>query len=185
MAEFNPRLIISVEPCCQNYLALMGAVRDKRLPVIPIHAAVWHVARIGGIRRASNQDGLSTLLADKWGKIYPDAGFEAPEDVACVTMHMLAAHYGKPDYVKIDVEGAELDALSGMTFKSEFLTFEFHGKFKLDTVGCFSRLVGLGYTKAVISTTDIDYSAEPNSSIHDVANEFERSCPDWGNITVA
>jgi FkbM family methyltransferase len=47
-------------------------------------------------------------------------------EVDVVTLDQLLAHFGRPKFVKIDVEGMDLEALRGCHFRPEFLSFEFN-----------------------------------------------------------
>jgi hypothetical protein len=47
-------------------------------------------------------------------------------EVETVTLEQLAARYGNPAFVKIDVEGLDDRVLLGMSFKPSALSFEFN-----------------------------------------------------------
>lgn len=49
-----------------------------------------------------------------------------PLDVDVVTLDQLAARYGIPSFVKIDVEGFDDHVIRGISFAPEFLSFEFN-----------------------------------------------------------
>ena len=52
--------------------------------------------------------------------------------VQSITLNDLIRQHGVPDYVKIDVEGHELYALSGLTKKIKMIAFEWVEEFKED-----------------------------------------------------
>jgi FkbM family methyltransferase len=59
--------------------------------------------------------------------------------VPIVTLDSLIAHFGEPAYVKIDVEGYEMDVLRGLSWQPPLLSFEFHNA-ELDTAyACLDR----------------------------------------------
>jgi FkbM family methyltransferase len=176
--------VVSVEPSLHNFTKLAEHWRgDER--VTPIHAAVLDRPGFAKISRASAQDGLTTLEPEKWSAMYPDAGFEAPEVVTVITLEMLAAEFGVPHYLKVDVEGVELAVLQGLSFKPAFVSFEFHGKFIEDALACLDLLAARGYTKASYVEEDIDLVQAPHLPLATVREELATLVPNWGNITVS
>ena len=181
-------LVVSVEPCFESYRKLVETIAREKYNAVALHAAAWSGPGITQIRRAANQDGLSTIheTHKQWEAIYPEAGFEAPQPVAMVTVDMLKNRYGDPEYVKIDTEGCELQVMMGMkTCRPRVLTFEFHRESKEDAVRALSLLaVERGYTHATLIEDDVDPSKWPDVPLIDFVEQFERKTPQWGNITV-
>ena len=64
-------------------------------------------------------------------------------DVETITLDSLIINYGIPKYVKIDVEGAEISVLKGLTKKIEALSFEIIGM-QPDWRSCFDEVERLG-----------------------------------------
>jgi hypothetical protein len=65
--------------------------------------------------------------------------------VTVTTLDALISQYGKPAFCKIDVEGAELDVLQGLSQALPALSFEYIPA-KIDTaLGCINRLDQLGH----------------------------------------
>jgi FkbM family methyltransferase len=64
---------------------------------------------------------ISAVAVD-WGAPMWDREIEVP----VVTLNTLEQEYGKPDYIKIDVEGYERCVLEGMSRQPNLLSFEFH-----------------------------------------------------------
>jgi hypothetical protein len=67
-------------------------------------------------------------------------GITVPDVVVpIITLKSLIAHFGEPAYVKIDVEGYEIDVLRGLSWQPPLLSFEFHHA-ELDTAyACLDR----------------------------------------------
>jgi FkbM family methyltransferase len=66
-------------------------------------------------------------------------------EVPVTTMDELAAKYGMPSFVKIDVEGHEPAVLRGMNFDPPVLSFEFHGSLLREAAQCVEVLEQRGY----------------------------------------
>lgn len=178
--------VVCVEPCLENYLLLRERWKgDPR--VTPIHAAVMAEAGIAHISRASQQDGLSSMMPGRWSALYPDAGFETPEAVPVITLKMLVVKYGCPDLCKIDVEGCEEQVIQGlydMRQRPRLITFEFHGERSSDAESCLYMLRDLGYEKALVDEQEPLLTTLPSETIGDVLQSFRKAPPTWGNFTV-
>jgi FkbM family methyltransferase len=64
--------------------------------------------------------------------------------VTVTTLDTLIAQYGKPAFCKIDVEGAELDVLQGLSQAIPALSFEYVPATIEIALGCINRLSQLG-----------------------------------------
>jgi FkbM family methyltransferase len=72
-------------------------------------------------------------------------------EVAATTLDQLIAEYGRPDFVKIDVEGAELDVLRGLTQPLPMLSFEFTILQRELASDCLARCAALGFQRFNLS----------------------------------
>ena len=74
------------------------------------------------------------------------AGIDWNEQVQVnvTTLDALIAEYGKPAFCKIDVEGAELDVLNGLSQAIPALSFEYIPATIEMSIGCIDRLGQLG-----------------------------------------
>ncbi len=94
--------------------------------------------------------GLSTLITPgvDWMENSPDyqsVKWTEKLQVEVTTLDILARQFGMPEYVKIDVEGFEINVLRGMTFNPRYLSFEFGARRKGATQECLDNLGGRGY----------------------------------------
>jgi FkbM family methyltransferase len=77
--------------------------------------------------------------------------WDRSETVTAVTLDQLIETHGTPDFVKIDVEGAELDVLRGLSKALPLLSFEFTMIQKSLAFDCLERCVALGMTRFNVS----------------------------------
>ena len=69
----------------------------------------------------------------------------APIKVQSTTVDAMIERYGMPDLIKIDVEGYELNVLSGLTQKANDICFEWHEEEKDNLYKILEHLQSLGY----------------------------------------
>ncbi len=83
--------------------------------------------------------------------------------VPMTTLDALAARHGVPDFLKIDVEGFEAEALAGMRFAPPALSFEFTTIQRDVAHACVARMMALGDYRfnAALGETQILVFAEP------------------------
>jgi FkbM family methyltransferase len=102
-----------------------------------------------------------------------------------VTIDSLISLYGKPDLIKIDVEGGEYECITSLTQKVDTLCFEWASEVNDITIRCLDYLSRLGFTKFFIQDRD-EYSFRPTEfyDITECKNRLLRSFPkqDWGML---
>lgn len=135
------------ELCEQARARFADAVADGRLTIVN--------------RAIAEQPGEITFFDNVhhgWGTIFPEwadrnrrLGAESVErTVTATTMEALLAEYGAPYYVKIDIEGADMIALSGLAATSErprYVSLESNKTSFSALRQEFATLVALGYDR--------------------------------------
>lgn len=72
---------------------------------------------------------------------FKKANWNKKVDVEIVTLDNLIACYGKPKFIKIDVEGFEYEVLTGLSDKIEYISFEYTTPEMLNNANlCFQRI---------------------------------------------
>jgi FkbM family methyltransferase len=67
--------------------------------------------------------------------------------VPVVTLDSLVARHGTPQFIKLDVEGFELQALRGLSVPVEVLSFEYHALAIDSALACLARAADLGFRR--------------------------------------
>ena len=167
--------------CVEPQPAAAAALRE--LPVTVVEAAVADTPGVAELH-VSGDDRYSSLLPD-W--IDAHRGYwgwaeRSTLEVRQLTLDMLIAQYGMPDFLKVDTEGLEDRVLAGLTVPPARLSFEYHGgryplDVALDVAGrCVRMLPGYRFRMAAESSRwatdwlDQDAAVEALQSL------------DWGDV---
>lgn len=142
--------VVAVEPqpdCLRVLRRLFG--RDAGVEVLP--------AALGGTEGeatllVSTRTPTVTTLSPQWAeRIGATPGFRGvqwePDNappVPVTTLDALIARHGRPHFVKIDVEGFELEVLQGLSQALPALSFEYLAALPDAAVACIDRLESLG-----------------------------------------
>ena len=105
------------------------------------------------IYTSKNSPGISTL-SKKWmaGRFCSSGNWRRAEAVRVKTLDYLIQKYGRPDWIKIDVEGFEEKVLAGLSRKVGIISFEYSKELLSSALLCFRRLKRLGYSKFTFAT---------------------------------
>lgn len=97
-----------------------------------------------------SQDQLATMAkpwADSLDDRWPPDKWDKTITVPMVTIDSLIEEYGVPDFLKIDVEGYEIEALRGLSrAPNKAMCFEFTATYIPPAVECVDYVAGLGLT---------------------------------------
>jgi FkbM family methyltransferase len=129
--------VVAVEPDERNQEILRGKFLEHRLvpkPVIVVGQAVSDKIGVdtmwidgpGSALNTLSQKWADTLRADKkrFEHTLDVLEFAQKKSVETTTLEQLSLRYGLPFFVKIDVEGHELNALRGLRHPVPYLSFE-------------------------------------------------------------
>jgi FkbM family methyltransferase len=78
---------------------------------------------------------------------YSSCTWDKTVTVSVVTLDDLISQYGKPVFMKIDVEGYEYEALKGLSQPVKAICFEFTPEFIQSTINCVEHLSKIGPAK--------------------------------------
>jgi len=125
---------IEPQPACIDELRARFAGND-RVTVVPVALGATEGSAPLFLREWT---GLASLHPDWEGR-----GHLSSVPVPISTIDRLIATYGRPKYIKIDVEGYELPVISGLHSKIELISFEYH----LRKEDCAAKLRIIAYIK--------------------------------------
>ena len=158
----NNRNVEILEKAVGRTVGNMTLEVNSKMPTISTMAKHWKNGRF------SNQ---------KWDQII---------SVEVTTLDHLIKIYGLPNYIKIDVEGFELDVLLGLSQKAGIISFEFTSEFLDQSIKCLSHLKKIGYSEFNLSIGEsrkffFEWSNADNLILN-LTNESKKNKLLWGDI---
>jgi FkbM family methyltransferase len=139
--------VVAIEP--QPHVArmlrrLVGGLADVRV----VESAVARAPGRATLAISERTPTVSTL-AGGWRQEraqepdFAGVSWDRSFDVAVITLDALIAEHGRPAFIKIDVEGAELEVLLGLSHAVPAVSFEFLPRAMDAAEACCARLAGL------------------------------------------
>lgn len=107
----------------------------------PGAGTLW-ISRLTPSVSTISQEWLNTV---RQNRRFAGVRWDEQVSVTVTTLDALIAQYGKPAFCKIDVEGAELDVLQGLSQPLPALSFEYVPALIETALGCIDRLSQLGH----------------------------------------
>ena len=158
----NNRNVEILEKAVGRTVGNMTLEVNSKMPTISTMAKHWKNGRF------SNQ---------KWDQII---------SVEVTTLDHLIKIYGLPNYIKIDVEGFELDVLLGLSQKAGIISFEFTSEFLDQSIKCLNHLKKIGYKEFSLSIGEsrkffFEWSNADNLILN-LTNEIKKNKLLWGDI---
>lgn len=179
--------IISIEASPKTFTRLLENCKHKKIELL--NYAICNNNNHDITFYHAKSDVLSTLnrewLTNKESRFYNTPYTE----ITCKTMTIdrLIQIYGKPDLIKIDVEGGEYDCISSLSQKVDVLCFEWASEVNDITFKCLDYLLSIGFTKFYLQFKD-NYTFRPELDeyydIDTVKQELASTEPKnhWGMI---
>lgn len=118
--------VVAVEPqnnCCMSMRSEFG----KR-----IHLFEGGAGKEVGVKKFyANDSTVLSSFSEEWIETMKetgrsnDAAWREPQELQMTTLDQLIRDHGVPKFIKIDVEGYEVEVLSGLTQPAEMISFEY------------------------------------------------------------
>ncbi|OBC16621.1 hypothetical protein A5784_25735 [Mycobacterium sp. 852013-50091_SCH5140682] len=139
--------VVSVEPDRASVSVLRRRFSNKPVTIVPkaasddVRTVQFHVAQPGSALNTLSDKWVEALQDSSTSRFGPDVRFEQSYDVQTVTVEQLIADYGRPSFLKIDVEGHELAVLRGLRQAVPLVSFELNlPEFRAEGLECVDIL---------------------------------------------
>jgi FkbM family methyltransferase len=124
------REVIAIEPDATNAVYMRRRFLKKPVRVLQMAVskqngkATFFVEESGSAFNTLSEKWVRTLEDKEATRFSTVCDFNASVVVELVTLDELIERYGRPAYIKIDIEGAEVDAIRGLSVPVPLLSFE-------------------------------------------------------------
>lgn len=108
---------------------------------------------LGGISSMSKEWVEAVRQSNRFTE-HGEAFWKSTHEVEVTTLDKLIEQYGKPSFIKIDVEGYEPEVLTGLSQSVPALSFEFTPERMIDAFACIDHCVVLGMTEFAVSVKE-------------------------------
>ena len=182
-AEMGAR-VVAVEPNPQNCDALrrVSVAYNVQLE----NCAVGNAP--GSLRlHICKENPTITTLSEEWFEAAQHSPAHSkntwlpPIEMRVVTLDDLAAKYGQPDFVKIDVEGFDDRVIEGMSFEPAALSFEFNLEIPNVALGCIGKL-SASYEFNFVRGMKIEFQSDRWLRAEELIAQLQLRCPPPGAV---
>ncbi len=181
--------VIAIEPQKKCFEHLQIRFRKSKNVKI-INVAVDKTAGVGLLYEATSNtvSSMSKDFIDTVGKsVFKDVIWGSQITIKTITLDMLIAKFGIPDFIKIDVEGYELNVLSGLSQPIPAISFEFIPNFINNSISCIENLISLSANFRFNYTLGEELDFQLNESMEAIAflsyaKENLYKAPNFGDI---
>jgi FkbM family methyltransferase len=140
--------VVAVEPQ-PDFFRLLQRLYGRDPNVVLVPAAVGRLAGTATLLVSDRTPTVTTLSPAWLAQVRADPSFAGVEwrestAVPVTTLQALIERHGTPDFVKIDIEGYEAEALAGLERAVRALSFEYLAAARGIALDCIDRLATLG-----------------------------------------
>lgn len=140
--------VVAVEPQ-PDFVRLLEALHGRDPQVAIVAAAVGRADGVATLHAAERTPTVTTLAPEWAARVAAEPSFRGVRwtpgaRVPVTTLDALIAAHGWPQFVKLDVEGYEAEALAGLSTPVAALSFEYLAAAREVALDCVDRLAALG-----------------------------------------
>lgn len=174
--------VVCFEPQPDMYQAIL---KNKNCNVDVYNVALGSESSVMKMH-TSTMTTISTLNSDwKTGR-FKEYEWLEPIEVKVEPISKFIEQYGRPDYVKIDVEGFELEVLKGLgDVLPTVISFEYTEEFSKTYKDCLELLEKKGYSKFNVSLEETGFFSIPwgtKEELLDYLDSIHCNKFSWGDI---
>ena len=177
--------IVMLEPLPQCIEQLKITFKNNKNIEI-LQKAVGSVIGNTTLEVNSKMPTISTMAKHWKNGRFSNQTWDQKISVEVTTLDHLIEIYGSPSYIKIDVEGFELDVLMGLSQKVGIISFEFTSEFFDQTTKCLNYLKKIGYDEFNFSIGErrkfFSKWSNTDDLIRKLRNEIRNDKLLWGDI---
>jgi hypothetical protein len=137
--------VVCVEPQIDCLIELHRRFKTDRVVIVPYAVSSDGQTRKFRIANANTISTFSEEFINETGKDrFRGYIWGNPTDIETVTLDSLIEKYGVPDYCKIDVEGSEIEVLSGLSQPIPCISYEYTPELHTNALKCLNKIDSLG-----------------------------------------